>query len=205
LRWLLLAALLAPALAPAQQPKAAPAGEVRVALVIGNAAYPTAPLRNPVNDATAIADRLRKLGFEVTLKTNVQQREMTRAVSLIGQGIKPRSVALFYYAGHGLQVRGRNFLVPVDAEIQSEASARSEAVDLELVLEQLGPSRLSMVILDACRNNPYESRFRGTGGVPCLGVMVNGDFLEGAFIEWAKGATVRDIRKLKAGFLGMPS
>lgn len=163
MRWLLLAALAAPAIASAQ-PAAAPPAEARVALVIGNAAYPAAPLRNPVNDANAIAERLRSLGFEVTLRTNVKQREMTRAVSLFGQSIKPRSVALFYYAGHGLQVRGRNFLVPIDAEIESEASARSEAVDLDLVLEQLGPSRLSMVILDACRNNPFENRFRSVGG-----------------------------------------
>ena len=138
--------------------------ELRVALVVGNATYPSAPLRNPVNDATAIADRLRALGFEVTLRTNVTQREMTRAVSRFGQSLKPGSVALFYYAGHGMQVRGRNFLVPVDADIQSEASARSEAVDLDLVLEQLGPSRLSMVILDACRNNPFEGKFRSGGG-----------------------------------------
>lgn len=147
------AALAAPALA-----------ELKVALVIGNAVYPAAPLRNPVNDATAIASRLRALGFEVALHTNVSQRQMTRAVSQFGQSLKPGSVALFYYAGHGMQVRGRNFLVPVDADIQSEASARSEAVDLDLVLEQLGPSRLAMVILDACRNNPFEGRFRSSSG-----------------------------------------
>ena len=129
---------------------------LKVALVIGNAAYPAAPLRNPVNDANAMAARLRAMGFEVTLRTNVTQREMTRSVSQFGQALKPGSVALFYYAGHGMQVRGRNFLIPVDADIQSEASARSESVDLDLVLEQLGPSRLSMVILDACRNNPFE-------------------------------------------------
>ncbi len=138
--------------------------EVKVALVVGNAAYPAAPLRNPVNDASAIASRLKAIGFDVTLKTNVTQREMTRAVSQFGQAIKPGSVALFYYAGHGMQVRGRNFLIPVDADIQSEASVRSEAVDLDLVLEQLGPSRLGMVILDACRNNPFEGRFRSSRG-----------------------------------------
>jgi uncharacterized caspase-like protein len=138
--------------------------EDKVALVIGNAAYAAAPLRNPLNDANAIAARLRALGFEVTLRTNVTQREMTRSVSQFGQALKPGSVALFYYAGHGMQVRGRNFLIPVDADIQSEASARSESVDLDLVLEQLGPTRLSMVILDACRNNPFEGRFRSTRG-----------------------------------------
>ncbi len=104
------------------------------------------------------------MGFEVTLRTNVTQREFTRAVSQFGQALKPGSVALFYYAGHGMQVRGRNFLIPVDADIQSEASARSESVDLDLVLEQLGPSRLSMVILDACRNNPFEGKFRTARG-----------------------------------------
>ncbi len=141
------------------------AQEHRVALIIGNAAYPaTAALRNPVNDATAIAEKLRTLGFQVALLTNVKQREMTRAVSQFGQDLRPGSVALFYYAGHGMQVRGRNFLIPVDAEIASEASARSESVDLDLVLEQLGPARLSLVILDACRNNPFENRFRGGRG-----------------------------------------
>ena len=145
-------------------PALAANAEPRVALVIGNAAYPAAPLRNPANDANAIAARLRAMGFEVVLRTNVTQREFTRAVSQVGQALKPGSVALFYYAGHGMQVRGRNFLIPVDADIQSEASARSESVDLDLVLEQLGPSRLSMVILDACRNNPFEGKFRTARG-----------------------------------------
>ena len=145
-------------------PALAANAEPRVALVIGNAAYPAAPLRNPANDANAIAARLRAMGFEVTLRTNVTQREFTRAASQFGQALKPGSVALFYYAGHGMQVRGRNFLIPVDADIQSEASARSESVDLDLVLEQLGPSRLSMVILDACRNNPFEGKFRTARG-----------------------------------------
>jgi uncharacterized caspase-like protein len=138
--------------------------EERVALVIGNARYQGIPLRNPINDANAVADRLRALGFAVDLKTDVSQREMTRAISRFGTRLKTGSVALFYFAGHGLQVKGRNFLVPVDAEIMTEASVRSEAVDLDLLLEQLGPARLSMVILDACRNNPFEGRFRSLRG-----------------------------------------
>jgi uncharacterized caspase-like protein len=142
----------------------AAAADAKVALVIGNATYPGAPLRNPANDANAVAARLKALGFDVALRTNVGLRDMTRAVTQFGQALKPGSVALFYYAGHGMQVRGRNFLIPVDADIQSEASARSESVDLDLVLEQLGPARLSMVILDACRNNPFEGRFRSTRG-----------------------------------------
>src|SRR4051812_10372721 len=101
--------------------------EQRIALIIGNSNYPTAPLRNPVNDATAMASKLQLLGFEVILKTNVTQREMNRAVVQFGQKLIAGSVGLFYYAGHGLQVRGKNFLVPVDAEIDNEASVRSES------------------------------------------------------------------------------
>ena len=140
------------------------AAEQRLALVIGNSAYPAAKLLNPGNDAKAIAAKLNALGFEVIVKTDVSQREMTRAISQFGQRLQNGGVALFYYAGHGLQVRGRNFLVPVDAEIVSEASVRSEAVDLDQLLEQLAPARLSMVILDACRNNPYEGKFRTAAG-----------------------------------------
>lgn len=157
--------LLAAAFAAVASLAAVPAAaEAKVALVIGNAAYPVGSLRNPVNDATAMAKRLKAAGFDVTLRTNVTQREMTRAVSQFGEALKPGSVGLFYYAGHGMQVRGRNFLVPVDAQILSEASARSEAVDLDLVLEQLGPARLGVVILDACRNNPFEGKFRSGSG-----------------------------------------
>ncbi len=155
--------------------------ELRVALVIGNAAYPTAALRNPVNDAKAIGEKLRALGFDVQVRTNVTQREFTRAVSQFGQSLKPGAVALFYYAGHGMQVRGRNFLIPIDAEIESEASVRSEAVDLDLLLEQLGPARLSMVILDACRNNPFENRFRSGRGTGLAQI----DAPKGTFLAYA--------------------
>lgn len=142
----------------------APQVEKKVALVIGNSAYPTANLRNPVNDASAMAGKLRALGFDVLLRTDLTQREMTRSFSQFGEKLGPGAVALFYFAGHGLQVQGKNFLIPVDAEIRTEASVRTEAVDVDLVLHQLGTARLSMVILDACRNNPFERRFRGTGG-----------------------------------------
>lgn len=111
-----------------------------------------------------MADRLRVLGFDVILRTDSNLRDMTRSFSQFGQKLTPGSIALFYYAGHGLQVRGKNFLVPVDAEIDNEASVSSEAVDVDQLLNQLGPARLSMVILDACRNNPFERRFRGMGG-----------------------------------------
>jgi len=142
---------------------AAASAEQKIALVIGNSAYPSAALKNPVNDAKAMAAKLGSLGFEVILRTDASQRDMTRAVSQFGQKLKGGSVGLFYFAGHGMQVRGKNYLIPIDAEIENEASTRSEAVDVDQILEQLGPARLSMVILDACRNNPFERRFRSTG------------------------------------------
>jgi uncharacterized caspase-like protein len=147
----------------AQSPLAI-AAEQKVALVIGNSAYPTSRLRNPVNDAKAMAEKLRTLGFDVALRTDATQRDMTRAISQFGQKLALGSVGLFYYAGHGMQVRGKNYLIPIDAEIETEGSVSSEAVDVDQVLNQLGPARLSMVILDACRNNPFERKFRSAAG-----------------------------------------
>jgi len=146
------------------------AQERRIALVIGNSAYGAArPLTNPVNDARAIAEKLTRLGFEVDKRENVSLREMTRAVTAFGERLRLRrgsNVGLFYYAGHGLQVDGRNYLVPVDAEITSSYSVRSEAMDVDTVLGQFSglPDAINVVILDACRNNPFEERLRGMTG-----------------------------------------
>jgi hypothetical protein len=164
--------------------------EQRVALVIGNSAYVSARLRNPANDARAMAERLKALGFDVTLKTESTRREMDRAIVQFGESLAKGGVALFYFAGHGLQVRGRNFLLPIDAEISTEAAVRSEAVDVEQVLDQLGPVSLSMVILDACRNNPFERRFRGIGD----GGLAQIDAPKGTLIAYATapGRTAAD-------------
>ncbi|MCC7167861.1 MAG: caspase family protein [Rhodospirillales bacterium] len=143
-----------------------PANEKRVALVIGNGAYKDSPLRNQVNDARAMAQALNGVGFEVILRENTTQRDMLRAVGEFGRKLSSNSVGLFYYAGHGIQVRGKNFLIPIDAAIQSEAEAGLEALDVERVLEQMqqAGNRMNMVILDACRNNPFERRFRSVSG-----------------------------------------
>jgi uncharacterized caspase-like protein len=136
----------------------------RVALVIGNSAYPgPAALQNPANDASDIADKLNKLGFVVTLKKDVKLREMLRTLTEFGDKVTEGSEVLFFYAGHGMQVKGRNYLLPVDAQIRTESSVSSEAVDVDQLLDKLSRARLSMVILDACRNNPFERRFRGGG------------------------------------------
>lgn len=162
LRFLL--ALLA-ALALAGGATAATFGGKRVALVIGNGKYPTAPLRNPVNDARAMAKTLKELGFEVTLRENASQRDMAAAVRQFGSSISPGAAALFYFAGHGMQVKGRNYLVPTDADIQLEDEVPYAAIDVNLVLDKMevGKSAINLVILDACRNNPFARRFRSSG------------------------------------------
>ncbi|HYE13917.1 MAG TPA: caspase domain-containing protein [Pyrinomonadaceae bacterium] len=133
----------------------------RVALVIGNSAYAFAPLKNPANDARDVAQALRELGFEVTHKENLSQKEMKRAVRDFGGAIRG-GVGLFYYAGHGVQVKGVNYLVPVGAEIASEEEVEYECVDIGFVLAQMesAANGMNLVILDACRNNPFARSFR---------------------------------------------
>src|SRR5689334_21682625 len=114
-------------LAPLSPP---PAGERRLALVIGNSAYKSAPLRNPVNDARAVADALAGTGFAVTLIEDATSATMWRSIRTFGDRLRGAgSVGLFYYAGHGIQVRGRNFLIPVNADLQREDEVEFQAID----------------------------------------------------------------------------
>ncbi len=139
----------------------------RVALVIGNSDYKEGgALKNPLNDARAMAAALRQLGFTVIARENATKQQMERAVGEFGDALAPGTVALFYFAGHGMQVNGRNFLVPVDANITTEGRVRLEALDVDLVLDQMAASgtTVNLMVLDACRNNPFEKRFRGGAG-----------------------------------------
>ncbi len=162
----------------------------RVALVIGNANYQGAPaLRNPVNDARAISQTLTELGFQVVEVTDASQREINLAITAFGRKLDGDTIALFFYAGHGLQVKGRNYIIPVDARIDSEPSVSSEGVSVDTILEQLNVSPISIVILDACRNNPYERSFRKIGGG-----LAQMDAPKGSFIAYATapGKTAAD-------------
>jgi hypothetical protein len=135
----------------------------RIALVIGNGAYTKAPLlKNPPNDARDMAATLRTLGFDVTSGINTNQRDMKRLIREFGQKLKAGGSGLFYYAGHGVQSKGRNYLIPVDADIQSEAEVEDAGVDASLVLNYMDDAQngLNIVILDACRNNPFSRSFR---------------------------------------------
>jgi tetratricopeptide (TPR) repeat protein len=130
--------------------------ERRVALVIGNGAYENAPgLPNPPNDAVDIASTLRKLGFDVISSNNLNRRAMEAKIREFGRRSETADVTLFYYAGHGLQVAGKNYLLPTDAKIERESDLNFEAIDVDVVLRQLGSGpRANLVFLDACRNNP---------------------------------------------------
>jgi formylglycine-generating enzyme required for sulfatase activity len=156
-RWLWVLLLLWPALALA---------EPRTALVVGNAGYRDSPLNNPVNDARDMSEALRALGFEVIQQENVDKRGFDAAVSDFARQLQQRGgVGLFYYSGHGAQVRGENYLIPVNATINSEADVEYEAVNAGRVLrnmEQAG-NGLNIVVLDACRNNPYRGWYRSEG------------------------------------------
>jgi len=141
----------------------------RVALVIGNGGYGASigPLRNPANDAKLIARSLKKLGFTVTLAIDVDQREMKRQIRDFGEALTaagPDSIGLFYYAGHGLQVDGENYLLPIGAEIEAERDVDLEAVSANTILSQMqyAGNRVNLIFLDACRNNPLSRGFRST-------------------------------------------
>jgi hypothetical protein len=151
---------------------AAPAAaEKRVALVIGNSAYKNVtPLDNPARDAQLMAETLSGIGFTLVgghAELNLDKTAMDSAVQEFGREVVGADVALFYYAGHGVQVAGSNYLVPVSANPTREADVDFQMVDANLVLRQMQGSgtRLNLVILDACRNNPFGSRsLRGSDG-----------------------------------------
>lgn len=137
----------------------------RIALVIGNGNYqhPDLPkLTNPANDADDIARALRGFGFEVIERKNQTLAAMNQAIAEFGSKIGGSEAALFYYAGHGIQVKNQNYLIPVNATIDSEASVPYQGVNLNQILDEMdnGKSNANIVMLDACRNNPLSGKFR---------------------------------------------
>lgn len=138
----------------------------RVALVIGNANYREAgQLANPVNDAQDMARTFRELGFEVILVTNGSLRQMETALDQFSSAVRQGSVGVFYYAGHGVQSQGENYLIPIDAQISAEQDLRYKTMPVGLVIGRMedADNDMNIVILDACRNNPFARSWRSGG------------------------------------------
>ena len=142
---------------------AAPSGwAARLALVIGNSAYADVPLKNPVNDARAMEQKLTSLGFKVQKLENLKRQQIGRTVTAFASSIKPGDEVVVFYAGHGVQVKGVNYLPAVDADIQSEEDVPLNSLNLNTLMERLDEAKagLKLFFLDACRNNPYARSFR---------------------------------------------
>jgi uncharacterized caspase-like protein len=142
-------------------------GESRIALVIGNSAYQhTSRLANPRNDAEDVGRTLQELGFETDVVVDADIDEMEDAIRRFSERLRdtPGSAGIFYYAGHAVQSDGVNYLLPVDADIASEAELRRKAIAAQEVLDYLSDARnqFNMVVLDACRDNPFAGSFRSS-------------------------------------------
>lgn len=158
------------------------ADEPRLALVIGNSTYKIDPLKNPVNDAEDMARALQSLGFKVTLRKNATYRQMIEAINEFGRELKKGGIGLFYFAGHGVQSKGRNYLIPVNANVDGEEELEFETVDANRLLAVMdqAANRVNIVILDACRNNPYARSFRS----PARG-LAQMDAAKGSYLAYA--------------------
>ena len=134
----------------------------RVALVIGNSAYRNVPgLPNPPNDAGDLAAALNRLGFAVTLITDASFDEMRRSLIALGRDAAGADMAAVYFAGHGMEISGENWLIPVDAELKKDTDALNEAISLRSVMLQVSnTTSLGLIILDACRNNPFAAKMQ---------------------------------------------
>jgi formylglycine-generating enzyme required for sulfatase activity len=161
----------------------------RVALVIGNAAYKNAtPLLNTINDAVIMADALKSLGFELVggkAQTNLDKVALDNVIRKFGETIRGKRVAFLYYSGHGVQVDGRNYLIPTSANVVSRTDVKYELVNVDNVLDDMNASgtKVNIIVLDACRNNPFgEKGLRGTGSG--LAVM---DAPSGTLVAYATG------------------
>jgi uncharacterized caspase-like protein len=164
-RWLLAAA----ALLMVSQPAFA---EKRVALVLGNSAYQNvAPLANPVNDSTRIAATLRDAGFDVVdSRRDLPAAETKRALRDFADRARDADIAVVYYAGHGIEVNGSNYLIPVDARLERDTDIYDEALSLDRILIAIEPAKkLRLVILDACRDNPFAKNMKRTVAARAIG------------------------------------
>lgn len=146
----------------------------RLALVIGNSAYQNGgTLKNPVNDARAMASSLQAMGFEVMRFENVTQAQMKQAINSFGIKLRDFEVGLFYYAGHGIQHKGANYMIPVEADLQAEEQVEFDCVSADRILAYMesASTKVNILIMDACRNNPFERSWHRSANGNGLAMM----------------------------------
>jgi uncharacterized caspase-like protein len=185
---------LAPVIYPQVDRGVAPPDDLaiqrRLALVIGNSSYPDSPLRNAVNDAADMAAALRRLNFLVTSQQNLTRRDMDRVTATFAKQLQPGDLALFYYAGHGVQYQQDNYLIPVDYRPASAADLQYDAFSASQVRDRLENSgaTVRVIILDACRDNPFSGTRGSTRGLAPMEVA------EGTLVAYstADGKTADD-------------
>jgi hypothetical protein len=136
----------------------------KLALIIGNGIYPESPLKNPVNDAEAIKLKLDNLGFTCLLCKDATNQQMEEHLKDFGAYLSENEVGLFFFAGHGMQIQGKNYLTAINTNFDKEIDAKYSSLPLDKVIEvmEAGSNLTNIIILDACRNNPYERKWRGT-------------------------------------------
>ena len=144
----------------------------KIALVMGNSTYKESPLHTPVNDAKDMTNTLRKLGFTVITRTNVNQRKMEEAIQEFIRQIQQGHIGLFYFSGHGIQIEGENYLIPVNEYIRSENEIRYKTIQVTSLLEQMEASgnRNNIVILEACRREPFTTFRTRTRGLASMNI-----------------------------------
>lgn len=161
----------------------------RKALIIGNSSYSDSPLRNPVNDARAVENLLKNLGFQTTLKTNLDRRALESAIDAFVTSLNPVDEAVFYYSGHGAQIEGENFLIPVGKVLVDETDVKYDAVSANKATDKLSRAALSIVILDACRDNPYKGARSANRGLVPMNIKSTGQYV---IYSTASGQTASD-------------
>ena len=167
-----------------------PDADLRTALVFGNAAYtaPDRPLKNPVSDARLMARTLKELGFDVRLREDVDRRAMLQALRELEDTLrKTKGVGFVYFAGHGVQVNGRNYIVPIGANLVRDVDAQRNAIDADAMLQSLRDTgaKLNILVLDACRNNPLLAASRSAGGQGAKAGLAPMRPPEGALVAFA--------------------
>ena len=158
--------------------------DIRIALVIGNSAYPRSPLINPVNDSRAMGNALRRLGFNVIELENAQRTEMMQAIVKVRDLLKGKQgIGMLYYAGHGVQLDWLNYMVPVNASVRLSADVIDQSVGVNSVLDAFkeAGNRMNIVVLDACRDNPFDDKLATKGLAPI-------DAPPGTFMAFATSA-----------------